>query len=53
VTALHADGHEFPIEIGMAAWQSADGVMMSGIIRDISERRERAERLAGLSRRDA
>jgi len=50
--ALHADGHEFPIEIGMATWQGVDGVMMSGIVRNLSERRERAEKLAGLSRRD-
>ncbi|MGE0282284.1 MAG: putative bifunctional diguanylate cyclase/phosphodiesterase [Rhizobiaceae bacterium] len=53
VAALHADGREFPVEIGMAAWQGADGMMMSGVIRDVSERRERAEKLAGLSRLDA
>jgi diguanylate cyclase (GGDEF)-like protein/PAS domain S-box-containing protein len=52
VAALHADGREFPIEIGITTWQAADGLMMSGVIRDVSERRERAIKLAGLSRRD-
>jgi len=52
VSALHADGQEFPIEVGVSVWRGPDGVMMSGVIRDISERRERAQKLAGLSRRD-
>jgi len=39
---LHRDGHEFPIELSLAAWKTQEGRFFSGIIRDISERK-RAE----------
>lgn len=52
IMALHADGHEFPIEISMSSWPGADGLMMSGVIRDVSERRDRDRRLARFARHD-
>lgn len=38
LTGLRADGHEFPIELSLAGWDSAGGRFYSGIIRDISQR---------------
>ena len=52
IMGLHADGHEVPIEISMSAWHGREGVMMSGVIRDVSERRERDRRLARFARHD-
>lgn len=39
---LHKMGHEFPIELSLAAWNTREGAYFSGIIRDISGRK-RAE----------
>ncbi|MBI3580792.1 MAG: PAS domain S-box protein [Nitrospinae bacterium] len=40
---LKKDGSEFPVEISVASWNTDGGVYFSGIIRDITKRRE-AER---------
>ncbi len=40
---LKKDGTEFPIELSLATWKNADSTYYSGIIRDISERKN-AER---------
>ena len=40
---LKKDGTEFPIELSLATWKSAENSYYSGIIRDISERKK-AER---------
>jgi adenylate cyclase len=45
LAALHTDGREFPIELSLAAWESADGPAFTGIIRDISERKLAEEEL--------
>jgi PAS domain-containing protein len=42
VGAMHRDGHEFPIELSVNAWEADGKVFCSSIIRDISER-QRAE----------
>ncbi|MFQ5451296.1 MAG: PAS domain S-box protein [Nitrospinaceae bacterium] len=47
ITALHRDGHEFPIEISISASQWSGSYIFTGIIRDITERRN-AEELARL-----
>jgi len=36
---LRRDGHEFPIELSLAAWATADGRFLTSIIRDITERK--------------
>jgi diguanylate cyclase (GGDEF)-like protein/PAS domain S-box-containing protein len=38
--ALHRDGHEFPVEISIAATPSGNGYLFSAFLRDISERRQ-------------
>ncbi len=42
--ALHKDGHEFQIEIGLAPIDTSDGLMVSASLRDITDRKE-TERL--------
>ena len=40
---LRKDGSEFPLELSIGTWQTAEGAFYSGIIRDITERRRAAE----------
>lgn len=37
---LHKDGHEFPVELSLAAWQVGDHAFYSGILRDLTARRQ-------------
>src|SRR5437667_250334 len=39
------DGSEFPLELSLATWKSKDAVFYSGIIRNITERKQAQERL--------
>ncbi|HBR58402.1 MAG TPA: hypothetical protein DEA22_13195, partial [Blastocatellia bacterium] len=39
------DGSEFPIEISLSSWETAEGVFYSGIVRDISERKSLEDQL--------
>jgi diguanylate cyclase (GGDEF)-like protein/PAS domain S-box-containing protein len=52
VSALRRDGSEFPIELSLSVWDGPNGVSMGGIIRDISERRQRDMRLYRLAHQD-
>jgi PAS domain S-box-containing protein len=38
--ALHKNGNKFPIELSLAEWESSSGKYFSGIIRDITERKQ-------------
>jgi PAS domain S-box-containing protein len=51
LTGLHRSGHEFPIELSLAMWESNGERFFSGIIRDITERKQAEEdlRLANAS----
>ncbi len=42
---LRRDGTEFPLELSLATWRSAAGSFYSGIIRDISERKQMEDAL--------
>ncbi|PWK76031.1 EAL domain-containing protein [Aminobacter sp. AP02] len=52
VAALRRDGSEFPIELSLSIWRGPNGIAMGGIIRDISERRQRDMRLHRLAHHD-
>lgn len=47
---LRKDGTEFPLEVSLGAWSSQAGIFFSGIIRDITERKQAEETLARLRR---
>lgn len=38
--AVRRDGTEFPIELNVAVWRTRDGAFLTGIVRDITERKE-------------
>jgi len=40
LTGLNRDGVEFPMELSLAKWSSGDETFFSGIIRDITQRKE-------------
>jgi two-component system NtrC family sensor kinase len=42
---LHRDAREFPVEMSLATWEAGGNMFCSGIIRDISERRQAIEQL--------
>ena len=43
--ALRRDGTEVPVELSMSMWKTASEVFYTGVIRDITERREAADAL--------
>jgi len=45
LTALHRDGHEFPVEYTIFPVRINDGYIFSGFVHDISRRRQREEEL--------
>jgi len=47
---LHRDGSEFPIELSVGAWNGPDGLAFSGVIRDITERKQAEAALAAANR---
>lgn len=54
--ALHRDGHEFPVEIGLSPVETAEGTAVLASIVDITERKraeERVQRLTGDTRENA
>ncbi|HEX7031139.1 MAG TPA: PAS domain S-box protein [Gammaproteobacteria bacterium] len=45
VTALHRDGHEFPVELSIVALKGSEGFTFSAFVRDITERKQADEAL--------
>ncbi len=39
------DGTEFPLEVSISAWKTTEGMFFTGIIRDITERKQKDEEL--------
>lgn len=44
-------GQEFPLELSLSSWKTGDGTFYTGIIRDITERKRAAEKVAQLAER--
>ncbi len=42
---LKKDGSEFPIELSIAKWKTKDNIFLTGIIRDITERKKNEDEL--------
>ena len=47
---LRKDGTEFPIELSLGTWTTGNGAFYSGMIRDITERKQSEDALARLRR---
>jgi PAS domain S-box-containing protein len=47
---LRKDGTEFPLDLSLGAWQTAEGTHYAGTIRDITERKQLEMRAGQLSR---
>jgi len=52
VSAIRKNGTEFPIEITLSIWRERERMFAGAIIKDISERRERDDRLLRLASQD-
>jgi len=49
---LKKDGNNFPLEISLSSWETAEGVFYSGIVRDITERKSLEDQLTHLALHD-
>ncbi|MFX1519953.1 MAG: PAS domain S-box protein [Promethearchaeota archaeon] len=46
LAGLRKNGSEFPLELSLATWKTSEGIFLTSIIRDITERRQAKEALA-------
>ncbi|MCX5976087.1 MAG: PAS domain S-box protein [Coprothermobacterota bacterium] len=49
-TGLRKDGREFPLELSLAAWRSGGEIFLTGIARDLSERKQAQQMQADMIR---
>jgi len=52
VVGRKKDGSEFPVELSVASWKGDGGIYFTGILRDITERRQQEEQLAFMATHD-
>jgi diguanylate cyclase (GGDEF)-like protein/PAS domain S-box-containing protein len=52
ILALHADGHEFPVDLSLSMWFEAGQPMFGALLRDIADRHMAKERLEHLAHCD-
>lgn len=52
ILALHADGHEFPVDLSLSMWFEAGKPMFGALIRDITDRQSAQRRLEHLAHCD-
>ncbi len=45
LAALHKNGHEFPIELSLGRWEEEGKIYFSGVIHDISDRKQMEQNL--------
>ena len=53
ITAIHRDGHEFPIELTIWPVEVPDGFIFNAFVRDLTERKQMEARLSQAQRMDA
>lgn len=53
MVAMHADGHEFPIELTLTALKDADLWLVTGFVRDISEQKKARQEIENFAYYDA
>jgi len=52
ILALHAEGHEFPVELSLSMWRESGSPMFGALIRDITDRHSAKQRLEHLAHCD-
>lgn len=45
LTARHKDGHEFPVEVSLSPFQTDEGLLITSLIRDTTDRQRAADQL--------
>ena len=53
LSGLKKDGSEFPLELSLGSWRTSSGLYVSGIIRDITDRKRSEERILQLAYHDS
>ncbi|UUR07639.1 putative bifunctional diguanylate cyclase/phosphodiesterase [Sphingomonas glaciei] len=52
IMALHADGHELPVDLSLSLWKEGGSIVFGALIRDVTDRRATMNRLEHLAHCD-